>query len=450
MTGGGASLLIDVGSTAIKGVVLRRADGSVLTETIVPTPALREIGGRREFDAAELVAAVRAAATSLIRASDQAPDEMLLSTQMHTAVLTDAVGVPLSPMISWQDNRLLERDRAGVTRLERLVEDGAESWPASGMAHRPGFGAGNLGAWLRENPDQAARPGRVHTVGSFVATALGAPFATHVTNAASLGLLDVGTRTWSPALQELHALEGWELPGLREGHEPEGTIRLEGVDLRWLGDIADHQASVLGSGGLRDGDLAISLGTAGIAARLASRPSTDPRVDSRPYGRGEFLLTVSRQPGGAVAAVFAQMLAELASDLAEVPVDAHTVWERTAAWRMREGSRSWVRFDVTPDGRPELGFGGVDPSGDVLGELYGAFVRAYIDAYRECVEILFPEEAPPGRVRFNGGFAARNASFRRALSEGLGLEMTDVPPGDLALEGLRRIVAGSDRMEKVG
>lgn len=444
-----ASLLLDIGSSALKAAIVDRGDGTVHASVTIPAPAIRSDGARREFDPIALVAAVRDVTERVIQESAAMPNTMLVSTQMHTAVLTDAANVPLSPMISWQDNRLLERDERGQTHIDRLLEIGADVWMTSGIAHRPGFGAGNLGVWLKENKLPSSGGCRVHTVGSFVATALGAPFATHLTNAASLGLVDVRSGLWSPALQELHGLEHCELPKLRENHDPDGTVRLGGVELRWLGDIADHQVSVMGAGGLQPDDLAISLGTAGIAARRGSAPSVDHRVDSRPYVDGEFLLTVSRQPGGAVASIVARTLAGLASTLSGVNVAPSAFWERSEQRAQLKDSSAWVRFGTAADGEPEVSFGGLQAKEDVVAELYGGFVRAYVDAYQECVEVLFGADERPRSIRFNGGFAANNVVFRRALSAGLNINSIDVPTGDLALKGLAKIVAKSELMEQI-
>lgn len=447
-TGSEASLLLDIGTSALKAAIVDRRDGAVHAAASVPAPAIHSAGARREFDSRALIAAVRDVAGRAIQESDAVPDTMLMSTQMHTAVLTDLANVPVSPMVSWQDNRLLERDDSGRSHIERLLERDADVWATSGIAHRPGFGAGNLGVWHKENKSSTPSPGRIHSVGSFVATALGAPFATHITNAAALGLVDVYSRRWSPALQEIHGLGGWQLPELKEGHELDGIIRVGGIELQCLGDIADHQASVMGAGGLQADELAISLGTAGIAARRGSVPTTDLRVDSRPFGDDGFLHTVSRQPGGAVASIFARTLAGLASELSGARVDPHALWRHTAKIAPALESTVWVRFGATADGEPELSFGGLQTADDAIDQLYGAFVRAYVDAYQECVDVLFATGERPSSVRFNGGFAANNVAFRRALSAGLRLESTDVPDGDLALEGLAKIVTQNEQLER--
>lgn len=440
---GGATLLLDIGSTAIKAMIVDRDSGEVAAHEAMPAPESDVRAGRVEISPDQLLGVLRQVADEIVDGAPVAPDEVMVSTQMHTALLADAGGAAISPFISWQDGRLLEPAVGHANHLERLVSAAGGEWSRAGMAQRPGFGAGNLGVWLRENSDHVRAHGAVHTVGSFVATSLGAAHETHVSNAASLGVLDVERGEWSARLQEVHGLGDWTFPTVRQGAARTEKVRLGGAEMWWRGDLADHQASVLGAGGLGPHDLAVSLGTAGIAARFADEPSAHPEVDSRPYPGGGYLRTVSRQPGGAAAAAFARFAEGIASGVTALQVTEHTVWRRTAHLAALPPSNAWMRFTRRVDGGTELEFGGIDPARAPFDELYSAFVRAYIEAYRRAVDLLFDSDDRPRRVQFNGGFAARNEAFRTALSAGLGLEIVDVPSGDLALEGLRRAVVTS-------
>lgn len=428
-------LLLDVGSTSVKGVVVA---GEVLAEARAPMPApLPTPAGRHELPPHAVADVVHGVIARLFTQAGRIPAAAAMSTQMHSALLTDASNRPISPILTWQDDRLLEAGAGGRSHLARLTEKAGEAlWRTSGIALRPGFGGGNLGVWLSEHPEVPRGGLRIHTLGSYLASQMGGPYAAGLTNAASLGLVEVRTGTWSPALAALHGLEGMASPMLLPELEVTGTITVDGHELLWLGDIGDHQASVLGSDGLAADTVAISLGTAGIAARLTDEPSDDLRVDSRPYVDGRWLHAVSRQPGGALAFEIGETLAELAGTLAGGELTAADVWQRMSTVAPAADGVAGIEAGRGEEGR-EVSLHRLRP-GSATADLQAGLVGYYGEAYQRCVELLFPD-TPPRRLAFNGGFAARNRAFSAGLAAQLGLEIHEAPPGDLALTGLRAL-----------
>ena len=89
-------LALDLGSSWTKTALLE--DGNVLQERSVPTPMPKDTTGLRfEIDAETYFRQVQ---TELEYYLPQKPGALLLSTQMHGCVLTDAAFQPLTPYIS--------------------------------------------------------------------------------------------------------------------------------------------------------------------------------------------------------------------------------------------------------------------------------------------------------------------------------------------------------------
>ena len=99
---------IDLGSTSIKAAVLdleHKRIGTMLRRPFPdPIPALPRL--HFEVDPAQILAETRAVLSDLLR---QAPDctGLLMCSQMHGFLLTDANGTPLTNVITWQDQRAL-------------------------------------------------------------------------------------------------------------------------------------------------------------------------------------------------------------------------------------------------------------------------------------------------------------------------------------------------------
>lgn len=369
-------LIVDVGSTSIK------AGGvSVAAPSVLPS-----VPGRHETDPLAWLDAVQ----SLIPGDVSGA---AFSTQMHGVLLTSSDNEPISPFLSWQDERALE----GAL----LSTVAAPAAAVSGIPPRAGIGAATLARYLEENPVSSAR---IHTIGSFLISRLGGPYVTHLTNAAPLGLVDLRSGQWSADLVAAYGLCGFELPTIVSDYSPLGAGLYP--------DLGDHQASVLGSG-LEDGEFAVSLGTAGIGARLSSFVDAPDGVEVRPYVDGRFLHVRSRQPGGRLAAQFSSAFSELT---------------RVAGESFDEAG-FWDDVSSQPDG--------------VWGRVVEHFLDQYVEAYRTVMGELFPD-SPPTRLRLNGGMARHIPWFREEFGRSLGLSTVAAPTGDLAVRGVEQLLRSVD------
>jgi sugar (pentulose or hexulose) kinase len=393
-----ASLLIDIGSTSLKAAVLE-PDGTLVELESVPTPASTAGAGRHETDPMAFVAAVRGV---IERATMQYPSvsAVALSTQMHGAVVTNGANVPLSPYFSWQDARAAEPADDGLSAIEKVERAlSTAEVRALGVPARVGLGAYTVSRWAEDNPIPSGS--RLHTLGSFVACSLGGPYVTHVTNAAPLGVLDLARSTWSAAALDALGLSHVRLPKVQVPFAPIGRLEDCSAPLTLYPDVGDHQASLLASA--VDGhDLAVSLGTAGIAARV--RPTgTIPEngVEVRPYFDDRQLHVRSRLPGG-----------KLAQD-----------------WYMSAGAPPIARFWDHASKSAQR-----DPGGPEA-----AFFARYTSAYKTAVAELFPHDFPR-KVVLNGGVAQNIPWFTHDFAASLGIADAVRPQGDLSLRGLATLM----------
>jgi len=395
------TLVLDLGSTSVKAALVEPG-GAIAPIGERPTPrniAVAATPARHESDPRVFVEAVRELMGEA-RAACPEVSAVAFSTQMHGAVLTDLDDAPVSPFLSWQDERAADRGRDGRSVLERVPSElPAETIRALGVMPRLGLGAFTMSRWLDEREEAGmGRPssGRLHTLGSFVIARLGGPFVTHLSNGAPLGIVDIDGGTWSAGVVAALGLRAFDLPTIVEGYEAVGRVDVDGEAWDVFPDVGDHQASLIGSG-VEPGDLAVSLGTAGIAARVVDGPAPAVAgVETRPHLGGRRLRVRSRLPGGRRAV-------EFAGDRAADP-------------------GFWAEASVAPAGTPAADF-----------------FAEYTEAYRDAFAALFPDE-PPRRLVLNGGAARHIPWFRDRFAESLGLQAVEVPDADLAVLGVARLL----------
>lgn len=385
-------LALDLGSSWTKTALLE--DGNVLQERSVPTPLPKDTTGLRfEIDAE---AYFRQVQTALEYYLPQKPGALLLSTQMHGCVLTDAAFQPLTPYISW-------RDEMGQNRLEDICTlVGKDATAPSGVPLK-----GNLAlcALLSRRMSGDALPVRARfcTLGGYVIGRLTGEHVCHMTNAAPTGLVDVQNKRWNQPLLLRAGLDGWQYPRLIHDLSPVGEWR----DALVYADLGDQQVCAAGAGLKPEQTLHISLGTAGLIGMLTRQWESGP-YENRPYVLpGVYLRTVSGLPGGRHMEGLATLLQEVTRSLTGCHVSRQAVWDLLT--QHTQPGAAGNLWDILSQ-----------PASSMLGAYYAAFAKAYVDGVQK---LCFS----PREIAFSGGAASQNPSLRKALSAALGCT---VVPGD--------------------
>ncbi len=246
---------IDQGTTSTR-VLVAGSDGppaiahSVRHATTYPAP------GWVEQDALELLSNVR----DCLAAAGPV-DAIGLANQGESCLAWDAeTGVPLSPVIVWQDSRT-----AGW-----LAEVPADTVQArSGLPLDPYFSASKLGWIVRTLPavQAALAAGRLRlgTTDAFVLDRLTGVFATDRATASRTSLMDFSTGQWDDELCRLFGVPKQCLPEIRPNCADFGVV--DGVPV--VASIVDQQAALYGHGCRAAGDAKITFGTGAFALALA-------------------------------------------------------------------------------------------------------------------------------------------------------------------------------------
>lgn len=203
-----------------------------------------------------------------------------LSGQMHGSVFLDKSDKVIRPALLWNDQRTaaeceeIERRAGGRKRLIKMVANPALT----------GFTAPKV-LWLRNNePKNFARLERVLLPKDEIRRRLTGEFATEVSDASGMLLLDVVKRKWSKPLLDKLELDPSLLATCYESEEVTGKLTPETAKLLGLttdcvvvGGAGDCAAGAIGNGIVRTGVLSTSLGTSGVVFVHSDQPQYDPQ-----------------------------------------------------------------------------------------------------------------------------------------------------------------------------
>jgi len=324
---------LDIGTTKVAAVI---ADSSSAAAAVVSLDHRADLSvpmGRAEQDSEVLLDAAWRAVRELPAELRRQVRAIGLTGQMHGVLLLDSVGRPLSPLVTWQDQRCLEEGF-----LEKLIA-------RTGRPLSTGFGCATL-AWFAAHHallQNATSAGTIQDYATMVLCGRVRP-ATDPTDAASWGLFDLQSLAWDLTAVKAGGFDAALLPEVRPCGSCAGT--LSDLMARELGlppgipvavAIGDNQASLLAT--LRDPlrEIAITLGTGAQASLVLppgeaiENPAPGRPYEFRPYPGGRSLVTAASLCGGSAWAWLARTVASWQRDLGLPDVAEETLYVKLNA-----------------------------------------------------------------------------------------------------------------------
>lgn len=277
-----AYLGIDVGTSGTKTLAID-PQGKILAQAVASYPCQHPKPLWSEQDPEDWwQATVKTVCAVVKEAKLKAGDVKAigLSGQMHGSVFLDKAGRVIRPAFLWNDQRTaaeceeIELRAGGRKKLIQMVANPALT----------GFTAPKI-LWLRNHePKHFARLAKVLLPKDEVRRRLTGEFATEVSDASGMLLLDVVKRRWSKPLLAKLELDPSLLAPCYESVEITGkltadTAKLLGLttDCIVVGGAGDCAAGAIGNGVVRTGLLSTSLGTSGVVFAHSDEPQFDPQ-----------------------------------------------------------------------------------------------------------------------------------------------------------------------------
>jgi sugar (pentulose or hexulose) kinase len=402
---------IDVGSSFVKGAVLDLEKIALRHVRRVHCATLTPTAQQAEIDPWQAVAAVRDMITSLLPYAEDCTG-VVVCGQMHSLVLVDSAGKPLSKATTWQNQLALEpHPRAAGSyydvMLRRLGPDGQRQL---GNEVGPGLPLSVLFR-LAERRELPASAIPVSLLSFVVAHLCEAPICEEVTMAAAAGALNLTTLAWHAlALKEL-GLEKLRWPPVQSFRQPVGAIIGCERSLTCFPPVGDQQCALLGAF-LAPSELSINISTGSQVAMLTNQLVLGD-YQTRPYFAGDYLNTITRIPAGRALNVLTRLLRE---GPAAESVTEDALWQYiTTQVEQVAGTDLQVDPAFFPSACGDRGsILNITEDNFTLGRLfYAAFARMALN-YKACAERLSPAQARQ-RVVFSGGLALKQPVLRRLI-----------------------------------
>ena len=432
---------LDVGTTSVSAVVLDADTSRLVAALSLPHAAGRAgaIPGRAELDLDALWSAAQNALGEVVAAAGGRVDVAALGVtgQMHGLALVRPNGTPVSPAITWQDQRATERDESGATYLERFVSQAGGPAAFERMGALPAIGYLGLSLyWLRRRGLLPAPPVTACLIPDAIVTRLtGGTPVTDPTDAASTGLYDVAAGAWDTELLHRLGIPQGLLAPVRASGEVAGGLRHEVADRVGLPAglpvavaIGDNQASFIGSVKDAARSLLVNIGTGAQVSALVDTFAREPGLEARPFPGGRYLLVGAGLYGGASYALLRDLFRQIGRAFFGARGD-EGLYERMnqLADEVPPGSDglrcvplfSGTRVDPTVRGS----FTGLSPRNLTPGHLARALLEGVADQLHALYNAMRPLAGPRTDLVGAGNAIARNALLARILAARFGLPL---------------------------
>lgn len=329
---------IDMGTTSTK-TALFRIDGSIVGQHSVGYPMLSPQADVQEQDPEQIY---QAAVSSVRAITQRYPEEakqiigMSFSTVMHSLILVDDEGKPLTNSITWADRRSAD----WVSKLRQRC-DASALYCRTGTPIHPMSPLVKL-MWLRhEKPEVFNQAAKFISIKEFVIYRWFEQYVVDYSIANATGLFNMKSLDWDAEALELAGVSAAQLSQLvptthvLSSMTPAAASALGvAADTPVVVGASDGVLANLGVGAIAPDTVAITVGTSGAIRTVLDRPKTDPKERLFCYALTEnyWVIGGATNNGGIVLRWVRDTLADTEVDMARLlKKDAYDIITEIAA-----------------------------------------------------------------------------------------------------------------------
>lgn len=375
-----------------------------------------------------------------------------LSGQMHGSVFLDKQNRVVRRALLWNDQRTaaecneIEERAGGRRELINLVANPALS----------GFTAPKI-LWLRNHePKSFDKTRKVLLPKDEIRRRLTGEFATEVSDASGMLLLDVKQREWSRTLLERLQLDESLLARCYESEEVTGKLTAESAktlglstDCLVVGGAGDCAAGAVGNGIVSKGTLSTSIGTSGVMFVHSDTVEVDPEGRLHTFChavRGKWhMMGVNLSAGGCLHWFRDQLCQAEVAQEKKTKKDTYVLLDAEAT-AVQPGSEGlfflpYLSGERTPHADPDARGCFV---GLTLAHTRGHLVRSVMEgvtyAMRDSLEIIRGLGVPVKQIRASGG-GSKSPLWRQIQADVFGEKLVTINSQEGAAYGVALLAA---------
>jgi len=423
-----ALLGIDVGTSGTK-TALFGTDGKVIAAHTIEYPMYQPYNGWAEQDPAEWWNAAAEGIRAVLAAMPGGVEikGIGLSGQMHGLVMLDKCGEPLRHSIIWCDQRT-EAEADDIDRIigrERVIEITANAPMTS-------FTAAKI-LWVRKNePEVYEKCAHILLPKDYIRYKLTGEYATEVSDASGMQLMDVANRTWSSEVCEKLGIDTGLLARMYESQDVTGVTSSECAKKTGLpegipvvGGAGDNPAAAVGTGVVVQGKAFTTIGSSAVVYAV----SDYVRIDSK--GRVHALcasvpgkwtvMSCTQAAGLSIQWLRNNICADMILEAEAAGIDSYDVMDKLAESVPIGSDRllflPYLMGERSPHPDPDargvyFGLSGVHGRANLI----RAAREGVAFSQLECVEVFREMGVPVGDMMLTGG-GAKSPVWRQMLAD---------------------------------
>ncbi|MFD6439964.1 gluconokinase [Peribacillus sp. NPDC060186] len=418
---------VDIGTTSTKAVLFTKK-GDVIQQENIGYPLYTPDMTTAEQDPEEIFQAVLKAFSNITK---QHPDKKLsfisFSSAMHSVIAMDENDQPLTPCITWADNR----SEAWAHKIKDEL-DGHEVYKRTGTPIHPMSPLSKITWIVNDRPEIATNVKKYIGIKEYIFKRFFNQYVVDYSLASSMGMMNLKNLDWDEEALRIAGITRGQLSELVpttkifNNCDPDLAKQI-GIDPQtsFVIGASDGVLSNLGVNAIRKGEIAVTIGTSGAIRTIIDEPKTDEKgrifcyaltekhwVIGGPVNNGGMVLRWIRDE-------FASSEVETAKRLG---IDAYEVLTKIAE-RVRPGADGLLFHPYLAGERAPLW------NPDVRGSFFGLtlshkkehMIRAALEGviynlYTVFLALTECMDGPVTRIQATGGFA-RSAVWRQMMSD---------------------------------
>ncbi len=274
---------IDIGTTSTKAVAFSD-NGEIIAKKDIPYPIMHPFASYSEQNPDEIFEAVlNCIGTITSSLHNSTPVLICFSAAMHSIIVVDETGNPLTNCIIWADNRASE-----IAEQLREMKTGDVFYHTTGVPIHAMSPFCKL-LWLKENRQELfMSAGRFIGVKEYVFSRLFGKYIIDTSIASATGLLNIHTLQWDAAILDYVGVRASQLSVVTDAHHKEylsnesvyySDARLQQVlKTPFIIGSSDGALANLGTGATGKSAMAVSVGTSSAVRMVTTEVYTDEQM----------------------------------------------------------------------------------------------------------------------------------------------------------------------------